>query len=351
MNALSAPAGLRRLHGRPHAHDGRRGEAAGPHEAVPRHRREAEGEDRPFHAGRARRLARPRRGVPGALRGAALLVRPQGRSLRRPRQRVRSGRRASERTQLAWLESDLAKRKADAPVVILTHRPLFDLYPAVGLGHEGRRGSARDPRAVPARDRLLRAHPPGAPPQDGPHRAPLGHVIDVPAPGARLGPEEGARSPGTTSSRTAASRGATSKPIRRRARIDSRRSRSRQPKGAAPVAKAGLNVRFRMRWEGTAARPGRPSCRCGRARRRAPRREDLRKEVLVHARRGARQERRGRRSRADVRRSGSRLQPSRVQDPEGHRPEGQSRGSRSRPTRRGRFRSTATSSAATVTRT
>ena len=32
-------------------------------------------------------------------------------------------------TQLAWLKSDLAKRKADAPIVILTHRPLFDLYP------------------------------------------------------------------------------------------------------------------------------------------------------------------------------------------------------------------------------
>ena len=90
-------AGLRRLHGRPHAHDGRRGEATRPDEAVPRHRRKAEGEDGPFPAGRARRLPRPRRGVPGALRGAALLVRPQGRPLRRPRQRVRSGRGRSER--------------------------------------------------------------------------------------------------------------------------------------------------------------------------------------------------------------------------------------------------------------
>jgi 3',5'-cyclic AMP phosphodiesterase CpdA len=31
--------------------------------------------------------------------------------------------------QLAWLKSDLAKQKADAPIAILTHRPLFDLYP------------------------------------------------------------------------------------------------------------------------------------------------------------------------------------------------------------------------------
>ena len=106
MNALSAAARLRRLHGRPHAHDGRRGETAGPHETVPRHRREAEGEDGPLYARRARRLPRPRRGLPGALRGAALLVRPQGRSLRRPRQRVRSGRRVGE-AQLAWLKGDL----------------------------------------------------------------------------------------------------------------------------------------------------------------------------------------------------------------------------------------------------
>jgi hypothetical protein len=31
--------------------------------------------------------------------------------------------------QLAWLEKDLAPRKADAPIVVFTHRPLFDLAP------------------------------------------------------------------------------------------------------------------------------------------------------------------------------------------------------------------------------
>ena len=31
--------------------------------------------------------------------------------------------------QLKWLEADLAKRKKDAPIAVLTHRPLFDLYP------------------------------------------------------------------------------------------------------------------------------------------------------------------------------------------------------------------------------
>jgi hypothetical protein len=31
--------------------------------------------------------------------------------------------------QLAWLAADLKKQKADAPIVVLTHRPLFDLVP------------------------------------------------------------------------------------------------------------------------------------------------------------------------------------------------------------------------------
>jgi len=31
--------------------------------------------------------------------------------------------------QLKWLADDLAKRKKDSPIAVLTHRPLFDLYP------------------------------------------------------------------------------------------------------------------------------------------------------------------------------------------------------------------------------
>jgi len=31
--------------------------------------------------------------------------------------------------QLEWLKSDLSRLKKDAPIVVLTHRPLFDLYP------------------------------------------------------------------------------------------------------------------------------------------------------------------------------------------------------------------------------
>jgi hypothetical protein len=32
-------------------------------------------------------------------------------------------------TQLAWLSADLKQRDKDSPIVIFTHRPLFDLYP------------------------------------------------------------------------------------------------------------------------------------------------------------------------------------------------------------------------------
>src|SRR5262249_33725601 len=31
--------------------------------------------------------------------------------------------------QLGWLASDLKQQKMDAPIVVFTHRPLFDLYP------------------------------------------------------------------------------------------------------------------------------------------------------------------------------------------------------------------------------
>ena len=32
-------------------------------------------------------------------------------------------------SQLNWLKADLKQQKADARIVVLTHRPLFDLYP------------------------------------------------------------------------------------------------------------------------------------------------------------------------------------------------------------------------------
>ncbi|MFZ6734926.1 metallophosphoesterase [Undibacterium sp. Ji42W] len=39
-----------------------------------------------------------------------------------------SGARIGEK-QLAWLEADLSKQAKDAPIVLFTHRPLFDLVP------------------------------------------------------------------------------------------------------------------------------------------------------------------------------------------------------------------------------
>src|SRR2546426_3297899 len=32
-------------------------------------------------------------------------------------------------SQIGWLKADLKQQKADARIVVLTHRPLFDLYP------------------------------------------------------------------------------------------------------------------------------------------------------------------------------------------------------------------------------
>ena len=64
--------------------------------------------------------------------------------------------------QLAWLAADLARAPADGPVVVLAHRPLFDLYPDVGLGDARRRARHRHPAAARRRHRVLRPHPPGA---------------------------------------------------------------------------------------------------------------------------------------------------------------------------------------------
>ena len=45
--------------------------------------------------------------------------------------------------QLDWLRNDLAGRAKEAPIVVLTHRPLFRALPAMGLGHARRRGGDR----------------------------------------------------------------------------------------------------------------------------------------------------------------------------------------------------------------
>ncbi len=88
--------------------------------------------------------------------------------------------------QLGWLADDLKGVAPEVPVVVFAHRPLFDLYRGMGLDHR-RRGPGHRPAAgPPQRDRVLRPHPPGAPPHDRGHRPPRGQVADLPAAGAGL---------------------------------------------------------------------------------------------------------------------------------------------------------------------
>ena len=55
----------------------------------------------------------------------------------------------SGRAQIDWLARDLKKAGRDRRIVVLAHRPLFDLYPAVGMVDEGRReGHRRAARAT-----------------------------------------------------------------------------------------------------------------------------------------------------------------------------------------------------------
>src|SRR5262249_39097700 len=81
--------------------------------------------------------------------------------------------------------------------------PPAALRSQTGLGLDHRRRLARDRRAarLSARDGLLRAHPPGAPPPDGPHRASRGAVLDVPPAGAGIAAEARAGAVGSRASR------------------------------------------------------------------------------------------------------------------------------------------------------
>ena len=95
-----------------------------------RHRRGAQGEGRPLHAGRARRVARPRRGVQGILRRRRTTRSTTRACISSSIDNVSDPRAALiGDAQLAWLAADLAKQPKDANIVVLTHRPLFDLYP------------------------------------------------------------------------------------------------------------------------------------------------------------------------------------------------------------------------------
>ena len=87
--------------------------------------------------------------------------------------------------QLAWLQSDLAPLDAESPIVVFSHRPLWALRADWGLDDAGRAEGHRFPDAVSECDGLLRSHPPGAPPHDGTHPAPLRAIAHVRPPFAR----------------------------------------------------------------------------------------------------------------------------------------------------------------------
>ncbi len=99
--------------------------------------------------------------------------------------------------QLKWLAADLKQLKNDAPIVVFTHRPLFDLYPQWDWATRDGAKAVEHADAVQKRHRVLRPHPPGASSHDRPHRAPCGARADVPAAGGGQGADPRADSVGS----------------------------------------------------------------------------------------------------------------------------------------------------------
>ncbi len=142
---------------------------------------------------------------------------------------LRPGAASSGAKQIEWLKADLARQKPDAPIVVLTHRPLFPAAAAVGLGDARRHGGGRRVAAVPERDRVLRPHPPRAPPQDRAHRAPRGEGGDVPAVAGGHRAAEDAAAVGSAPGRTRGSASAASRRALRGLRPGCASCRSRKP--------------------------------------------------------------------------------------------------------------------------
>ena len=138
-----------------------------------RHRARPQGQGPALPARRARRGEGRGRRVQGALRRrrttpSITRACTSSRSTTCPIPKVRSGR--ADRLARARISRRPA---ATRRIVVLTHRPLFDLLSRVGMVDEGRReGRSTLLLALPARHGLLRAHPPGASPHDRAHRAP-----------------------------------------------------------------------------------------------------------------------------------------------------------------------------------
>ena len=166
---------------RSHPHDRRPERAPQSARRVPRHRERAQGQERPLHAGRARRFPRLGQGIPGVLRQDATT-----------RSTTRACISSCSTTspipaalvgdeQLQWLAADLKQLPQDAKIVVFTHRPLFDLYPQWDWATRDGAKAVELLHAAPQRHGVLRAHPPGAPSHDRAHCPSRGEFPDVSA--------------------------------------------------------------------------------------------------------------------------------------------------------------------------
>ena len=86
--------------------------------------------------------------------------------------------------QLEWLENDLKGRSKSTPIVVFAHIPLWTVYPAVGLGHRGRRPRAGLPQGLRLGDGAERPHPPGDAEGRGQRHLPHRALDRIPAAGA-----------------------------------------------------------------------------------------------------------------------------------------------------------------------
>ena len=197
VNGLAQPARLHRLHRRSHPHHRRPQGAPRAHEALPRDRLGARA-SRTCASCRASTTPRSTRARPSRSSSAPPTTRSTTRactSSRSTTSPIPAAKLGDE--QLAWLAADLKQRKPDDRIVVLTHRPLFDLQPQWDWTTRRRRQGDRAPDALPERRGVLRPHPPGAPPHDGPHRPSCGQVADLPAARARLAAQAHAACPTT----------------------------------------------------------------------------------------------------------------------------------------------------------
>ena len=147
-----------------------------------------------------------------SFRPKLLQLRSQGRALHRDRQRFRPDG-AHRRAAARWLKSDLAKQAADARTSY-SRTGRSSISTAVGLG-DARRAQAIEPsyptRTSPCSTAIFTR----APPDDRPHRAPLGEVAHLPAARARFSAQARGDQMGSAQPRTAWVSGASTRKCRR----------------------------------------------------------------------------------------------------------------------------------------